>query len=308
MFDQEQEVCLVKLEVGRIGVERQLTGEDALAAFGRQVDQRVVRATKKLLQCEEFDACNKVANKARATVARMAVPAPFIGGGFSLVKVAHYPAVVEALTAVRDELRIAVEKLVAVWPERVAASMVELARNGIPIEPSEYPSAEKVAMGFSVSFSPLQFSVPEALDRIDSDAFAEAKREAETRWNSAMEEAEKALATELRSMLTRAAERLSPGEDGERKIFRDSLVDNLREFLAEAPFRNVSNSGELADACEELKKLLGNETAESLRVSEGMRDIVRDGVEKIGRKLEDNIINRPERKVIFLNKKVGGES
>lgn len=290
---------LLRLAIRRIGVDRKVSGDDLREVTGgREVSPEVFRATKKLLACEELDECNRVCNEARAIVGRRAVPAPFIGKGFALMKAERWPLVDEELRAKREELSTCVATLCATLPERIAASQGELSRNGIPWSADEYPSVGEVADGFSISWQPLEFAVPDALRRIDALAWSEAKTRAEREWASAIAECEVLLSEELRALIAHMQERLDD-VGGEKKIFRDSLVANLRNFLLEAPFRDVSSSTELAQVCREVAAVLGNETADSLRASPGMRVMVRTGMDSVAARLDQMIARAPGRKLVI---------
>ena len=60
-----------------------------------------------------------------------------------------------------------------------------------------------------------------------------------------MELAEQAFATELQRLTAHLAERLTGLHDGQPKVFRDSAVENLREFLERLGRLNIRSSPEL---------------------------------------------------------------
>lgn len=301
------DVILLKLEVSRLGVTRRVAGEDlAEVTGGKTLSPEFFRATKKLWSCEEFDAINSACNKARAVVDSMAVPAPFIGRGFVLVATKRWNAVDAALQDVRAEVATAVAAFGRVFEERVATSQAELAREGIPFALSEYPSWEEVRDAFRVDWRPMEMGVPVSLQQVSAQAYAEAKIEAEARWASALEDVDRLLAAELKNLLDRMVERLTDEVDPEtgvakKRIFRDSLVENVREFIMNAPFRNISCNGELDDLCKEIGRILANETADSLRASPGMREMVRDRMAVVATTLEAAVVRAPSRKIVVLD-------
>ena len=60
-----------------------------------------------------------------------------------------------------------------------------------------------------------------------------------------MELAEQAFATELQRLTAHLAERLTGLHDGQPKVFRDSAVENLREFFERLGRLNIRSSPEL---------------------------------------------------------------
>jgi hypothetical protein len=67
----------------------------------------------------------------------------------------------------------------------------------------------------------------------------------------------------------------------DKKIFRDSLVDNAMELTSLLTKLNVTNDPKLEDARKELEKSLVGVTPEDLRESPVLRQIVVDKVSQI---------------------------
>jgi hypothetical protein len=67
----------------------------------------------------------------------------------------------------------------------------------------------------------------------------------------------------------------------EKKIFRDSLVDNALELTSLLTKLNVTNDPKLENARQELERLLVGVTANDLRESQGARAVVLNKVNQI---------------------------
>ena len=85
----------------------------------------------------------------------------------------------------------------------------------------------------------------------------------------------------LHEMLVRMAERLTDTENGERKIFRDSLLSKAVEMCDLLTRINVTKDPELEKARRELERALSGYTIESLRESEGTRKILKSNIDDI---------------------------
>ena len=70
------------------------------------------------------------------------------------------------------------------------------------------------------------------------------------RFESAVELAEQAFATELQRLTAHLAERLTGLHDAPPKVFRDSAVENLREFFERFRRLNIRSSPELGSGGE----------------------------------------------------------
>jgi hypothetical protein len=123
--------------------------------------------------------------------------------------------------------------------------------------------------------------VPEANDfRVDiaEDIRSEMEREYKQAYTSRVETAMNDAWSRLHTTLEHMVERLS-GND--KKIFRDSLVDNAMELTSLLTKLNVTNDPKLEDARKELEKSLVGVTPEDLRESPVLRQIVVDKVSQI---------------------------
>ena len=106
--------------------------------------------------------------------------------------------------------------------------------------------------------------------------------------------------TEAKKLVEAMLERVRPGPDGEKKVFRDSLVVNMREWLSEAPFRNLSNSTELDAIVRQMRDALGNIEPDELRASGTLRSIVSMGMNEVAAVLDTCLAKAPSRKIIVM--------
>jgi hypothetical protein len=144
---------------------------------------------------------------------------------------------------------------------------------------TEYPEAEDIRNKFRLRYTIMP--VPEANDfRVDiaEDIRSEMEREYKQAYTSRVETAMNDAWSRLHTTLEHMVERLS-GND--KKIFRDSLVDNAMELTSLLTKLNVTNDPKLEDARKELEKSLVGVTPEDLRESPVLRQIVVDKVSQI---------------------------
>jgi hypothetical protein len=85
----------------------------------------------------------------------------------------------------------------------------------------------------------------------------------------------------LHDVLTRMSERLSDTEDGKRKIFRDSLVDNAIEVCGLLRHFNITGDVRMEAMRMELEDALRNVDASSLRESDHMREQTKQKVDAL---------------------------
>lgn len=68
------------------------------------------------------------------------------------------------------------------------------------------------------------------------------------------------------------ADRLTPDASGKPKVFRDSLVANMAEYLETFPLRNVTSDDALAALVDQAREMLRGVSPKDLRSNEGLRD------------------------------------
>ena len=96
-----------------------------------------------------------------------------------------------------------------------------------------------------------------------------------------MELAEQAFATELQRLTAHLAERLTGLHDGQPKVFRDSAVENLREFFERFRRLNIRSSPELAELVQQAQQTITGIEPQTLRDSNRLRQMVAQDFEQI---------------------------
>lgn len=116
-----------------------------------------------------------------------------------------------------------------------------------------------------------------------------------------------ALMEEFQKMVSALGERLAPGEDGKKKVFRDSAVENLKGFFERFKKLNVGASGELDKLVQEAEALVSGKSAKELRSNDELRASVQEKLAQLDQKLGDLTIEAPRRKLVMPKKIVADE-
>lgn len=151
------------------------------------------------------------------------------------------------------------------------------ARLGGMFEPSDYPDASAIARRFAFDLTILP--MPDAADfRVEvSDAEAELIRadiqsRTDTAIRDAMGDVFSRVCDTVRHMAEKLAETRSTGKgDPAAAIFRDSLVDNVRELVALLPSLNVTGDAMLSALADRMKAELCAHDASALREDAALR-------------------------------------
>jgi len=209
------------------------------------------------------------------------MPIPFIQKADEIV--------LRADQKLREEL---LPVMMAAYPTRIAESKKRL--NGLAAA-EDYPAAEEFERAFSISSSFETFGTPEALEDIDPALYRRNLAEAKNRITACAEKIEEALVEEAKNLIDRMVERLEPGPDGRQKVFRDSLVENLSDFFAKLPIRNITGKAELETVAKRAEAVLQGVDPEALRQNTSIREYVREGMSKVKETLDEMVTLKAKR-------------
>ena len=107
-----------------------------------------------------------------------------------------------------------------------------------------------------------------------------------------------AFATELQRLTAHLAERLTGLHDGQPKVFRDSAVENLREFFERFRRLNIRSSPELDTLVEEAQQVITGIEPQQLRDSVRLRQMVARDFEQIQASVGEMLVDRPRRNIL----------
>ena len=146
----------------------------------------------------------------------------------------------------------------------------------------EFPDVETLPRRFKFEYNFLP--VPEKGDfRITcEDAIkADLAEQYEKMYQNKLADAMREPWNRLRDMLGRMADRLADTESGERKIFRDSIIDNAVEMCDLLTRLNVTKDPALEEARRMLERAIAGMDPKDLRESQGARLELRSSVQDI---------------------------
>lgn len=284
LFDRA--ICVL-VECACLGTARKVsTG----AIDTKGADPTMVRVSKHILESKRLDKIRSLQGEVRRYVGARSTPSMMFRSGVYLLALDLLPEVDEYLNKSTEDLAALVEDFIKEYEDAKKAAEEKL---GPLFRATDYPDANVVRGAFSLRWQYLAVDAPRKLGDV-SKAILEREREKAARtWNDALGEATTVLRVSMKELVDHMVEKLQPGEDGKKKIFRDSMVGNLREFLRTFGARNISDDQELAALAKQAELLLAGVDAETLREGPTTRDRVREGMEKIKQTLDTLVVNAP---------------
>lgn len=285
---------LVTLELGKLGNTR----KTPTGAVQVDANKERLRLSKKLIASDTYDAISKIDSTIRADVYSLCLPSPF-GSGIYIIPLELIADLDARLQVYKNGRENAVDKLCQEYPGLVEVSRREL---GVLFNADDYPAVEDVRAEFTMTWSYLSVSVPQALGQISPALLARETDRARRQIEQATEDIRAALREGLAELVSHMTERLTPTEDGKPRIFRDTLVSNFADFLRTFEARNITDDADLARIASEARALLTNGggrlmDAQKLRESDTARSKVAAGMKEIEAQLETMIQTAPRRRI-----------
>jgi hypothetical protein len=169
-------------------------------------------------------------------------------------------------------------------------------RLGTLFNPGDYPSTLDGLFDLEVSYPTIE--PPGYLMALHPDVYQQEQARVRERFESAVELAEQAFATELQRLTGHLAERLTGLHDGQPKVFRDSAVDNLREFFERFQRLNIRSSSELDALVEQAQQTINGVEPQTLRDSNRLRAMVANDFSRIEAAVGELLVERPRRNIL----------
>ena len=244
----------------------------------KQTKTRAGNYNKNLLAGTGFlDTITKYAANARAW--HISQTLPWSDNGLRLLPMSNFMTYKQNLTTLETNYQALVDKFIVAYPNLVSAAAFQL---GDLFNRDEYPEAEKIVskFKFTVNYLPVPMAGDFRID-IGEEAKAELVKNCEQAYNDRLNNAMKSAWDRLHECLMRMSERLADNEKGEKKIFRDSLVENAVELVDLLKHFNLTGDTNMELARNELAVAIMNHDADDLRESFVAREAVKKKVDDI---------------------------
>jgi hypothetical protein len=134
--------------------------------------------------------------------------------------------------------------------------------------------------------------------RLAPEVYQQEQERVARRFEEAIALAEQAFVSEFARLVSHLTERLANGEDGQRQVFRDSLVANLTEWFERFRHLSVRSSPELDRLVAEAQDLVRGVTPQALRDNDMLRQHVAAEMSRVRAQLDGMVVDRPRRRIV----------
>lgn len=229
------------------------------------------RYNKLLIAKEALAEVTACVSEARS--AHYAMTQPWLDEGGRILAAGHFAKYAERQRAIRDRFEAAADRFVASYDVFVQAAR---ARLGDLFDGADYPSSRLIRSKFA--YRSVVLPVPTAGDfrvGLSQGQADQVRAEIEESTREALQRAQKDAWTRIADVTSRVVDRLTAyrpavGEGKAEGVFRDSLVENIRDLVDVLPGFNLTGDPAMASVTERLK-VLTLEDASALRNNESLR-------------------------------------
>ena len=238
----------------------------------------VAAVNKKLLgDCAELDAIHKfVANTRNA---HYASTLPWSDTGLRLLPTSAFFTYQQTMTALQAEFSTLVDKFLSAYDWEISQAQIKL---GDMFNPDEYPTGDRLRdkFRFRTNYIPL----PEVGDwRVDmeKETIDTLQEHYKNYYSGALNEAMKDVWARMHGALAKMSERLDYTDDANKKIFRDSLVDNVIDIVDLLRDFNVTGDTQMEAMRQRLEDAMRGVTPDALREDESFRAETKRNIDDI---------------------------
>jgi len=223
---------------------------------------------------DQLEAITKLSGEIREWHGRQTLP--WSDTGTRLLPMTNFFEYKQQLGVYEAEFKSRINTFIQQYPNIIQSMVYKL---GNLFDRSEYPDADKIESKFNLRYTIMP--VPETKDfRVDiaDDIREEMQKEYQKAYEGRVETAMSDAWSRLHNTLEHMVDRLS-GDD--KKIFRNSLVDNALELTNLLTRLNITKDPKLEQARQALEQSLVGVTADDLRESQGARQEILSRVNEI---------------------------
>ena len=221
---------------------------------------------------------------------------PFPEPGLRLIRQQDIASFDVQMTTLRVELEEAVSQLDRHYDELRTAARNRL---GSLYNSGDYPASLRGLFGIAWEFPSVE--PPEYLSQLSPRLFEQECERVTARFDEAVQLAEEAFVTELNRLVSHLSDRLSGQEDGKPKVFRDTAVENLREFFTRFQQLNVRSNADLDTLVDQARRILRGVEPQQLRDNTARRQQVASQLAGVQASLDGLMVDRPRRSIIRPN-------
>jgi len=274
--------CLVYFTCSIWGITKKVGGD----ILKPEVDPEYMDSNKKKINRKYLEPISKVRNMARTFIYKKSLP--FKIPGIIFIPRDMINTVDEQMQSYQREFDAGVATFENNYHRYVEEAREKL---GKLFNPLDYPT--NIVKYFSFRWEFIHFSAPDETQIISNEILQREQQKYQQTIEEFRETAITTLRTTFVEMVNHVVERLS----GERKIFKDSLIGNIREFINDFNALNITDDDALAAAVEKCHRILDGASVDVMRNNDMFRHEIANKMSEVRSQLGAMMVSRPLRKI-----------
>ena len=203
---------------------------------------------------------------------------PWDDQGWRLLTVANYEHYTALMDALRERMVRERARFIEDYDDHIDQARLDLGRL---FRIDDYPSKEALQGKFSLRYRITEVSDPEHfMAKLATDDVERIRRNIETDVEERLHGAVGDLYRRFGEAIERVSDRLREDENGKPLVFRDSMIENIRELVDVVPRLNIFGDAELARLCEQVKEKIAGVEPDALRPSRTFDPAARERVKR----------------------------
>lgn len=264
---------LCQLSISLFNPSRRDKTASAEVILSKNAKTGAAEVRKLLLPKEATDPLAALAREIRKDYYKMTLP--WDADGVRLLPTAMWLEFSELMSTHRHRFDTLVAEFVREYQTYRQRAMVQL---GLLFDSKDYPDVADVheKFGLRVHWNPLPQSDDFRLT-LGAEDLDELQRDLDDRVTSAVQLANQDLYDRLGERLRNVSERLSDPDN----VFRDSMIEGLRELCKLIPGLNVTDDPRLGELCSAARETIARHDPQDLRDNDELRDLTKKSADAI---------------------------
>jgi hypothetical protein len=292
-------ICL-RLILGNPSFKRKVDSDEITAG---DADTDMLHVSKDTLQCDEFDAIQRFHGEIKKflVIRSLTIKVKLLKGTYFIPT--------ELAEEVFQKLEKDVEHhdtvLVPAFMKAYKTAKAEAKRRLKKLyDERDYPSEDALSKAFYIEHFPLTLSVDGKLEDIDKQLFRKMVERLDRTYERAAMDMRMGMRSQLRDMIAHLSERLSgTTDDGKPKIFRESAIQHINDYIQFFKPKNATDDIELARLVEKCQKVMTGVDVEALRDDATFRASMAKEMTTLKTALDSLVVAAPSRRVKLPPKK-----
>lgn len=297
-IDLMQKNCLLSLIFPHWGNKRVVdpTGLKTSAKTSR------MHLTLDLVDSPEYRAVRRFTDDVKRRILRRCMPS-YIQEALWMCDLTECEYIDKIVEDGKVELSKKVAAFVKAYPSQVKAAQQDLIGFW---DAKQYPAADTLAGLFDIRHQFVEFGVPKNLPQQLRIQQADKLQKS---FDEALVKMRESLRMMFGEILDHATDRLKVNKDEKAPVFKDSLVQNFKDFVETFSIRNFAKDEELAKLVGQCERIIGDKpvdiTAEAWRENEATRKQTLEALTKVKSEMDKMVGVRASR--VFRTKKPAAE-